>query len=153
VAAEVRTLAQRSASAAKEIKGLIGESVGKVDAGTRLVSAAGKTMDEIVGSVEKVSLLITEIAAASQEQRAGLEQVNTAVTQMDNVVQQNASMVEEAAAATDAMKDQASALVQLVARFRLGGAESVELQPLEREAYAQLPPEPSFERLTAPAPL
>ena len=121
VAAEVRNLAQRSASAAKEIKTLIGDSVNKVDAGTKLVGAAGKTMDEIVGSVKQVSDLITEIAAASQEQSAGIEQVNTAITQMDQVVQQNASLVEEATAATESMKEQASALLQMVSRFKFGG--------------------------------
>jgi len=95
VAAEVRNLAQRSAAASKEIKALIGDSVDKVEAGTKLVGAAGKTMEEIVSSVRKVSDLIAEIAAASQEQSSGIEQVNRAVTQMDQVVQQNASLVEE----------------------------------------------------------
>ncbi|MDB5752442.1 MAG: hypothetical protein JWP65_2863, partial [Ramlibacter sp.] len=95
VAAEVRNLAQRSAAAAKEIKGLIGESVDKVEAGTRLVDAAGQTMQEIVASVKKVSDLVAEIAAASAEQDSGIQQVNTAVAQMDQVVQQNASLVEE----------------------------------------------------------
>ena len=119
VAAEVRNLAQRSAAAAKEIKGLIGDSVAKVEAGTRLVDAAGQTMEEIVESVKKVSDLIAEIAAASQEQSSGIEQVNTAVTQMDQVVQQNASLVEEATAATESMKDQAGSLLEMVARFKL----------------------------------
>ena len=119
VAAEVRSLAQRSAAAAKEIKTLIGESVGKVDAGTRLVDAAGKTMDEIVDAVENVTDLIGEIAASSQEQSSGIKQVNAAVMQMDQVVQQNASLVEEATAATESMKDQAGALLQLVSRFKL----------------------------------
>ncbi|HZY16238.1 MAG TPA: methyl-accepting chemotaxis protein, partial [Ramlibacter sp.] len=119
VAAEVRNLAQRSAAAAKEIKGLIGESVDKVGAGTRLVDDAGKTMGEIVTSVRKVSDLIADIAAASQEQDSGIQQVNTAVTQMDQVVQQNASLVEEANAATESMKGQAVALLQVVRRFRL----------------------------------
>jgi methyl-accepting chemotaxis protein len=122
VAAEVRNLAQRSAAAAKEIKSLIGESVQKVDAGGKLVHDAGKTMDEIVASVKQVSDLIAEIAAASQEQDTGIQQVNTAVTQMDQVVQQNASLVEEAAAATESMKVQASSLLRMVARFKLGEA-------------------------------
>ena len=122
VAAEVRNLAQRSAAAAKEIKSLIGESVQKVDAGGKLVHDAGKTMDEIVASVKQVSDLIAEIAAASEEQDAGIQQVNTAVTQMDQVVQQNASLVEEAAAATESMKVQASSLLRMVARFKLGEA-------------------------------
>jgi methyl-accepting chemotaxis protein len=120
VAAEVRNLAQRSAAAAKEIKTLIGDSVDKVDAGSKLVHAAGQTMDEIVVSVKKVSDLIAEIAAASQEQSSGVEQVSAAVTQMDQVVQQNASLVEEATAATESMKAQAGALLQMVSRFRLG---------------------------------
>ncbi len=131
VAAEVRNLAQRSAAAAKEIKALIGDSVDKVDAGTRLVDAAGKTMDEIVGSVKGVTDLIAEIAAASQEQSSGIAQVNQAVTQMEQVVQQNASLVEEATAATESMKDQADALLQTVSRFKLGeqAADSVGAMP------------------------
>jgi methyl-accepting chemotaxis protein len=120
VAAEVRNLAQRSAAAAKEIKTLIGDSVDKVGAGTRLVDAAGKTMEEIVVSVKKVSDLIAEIAAASQEQSSGVQQVSTAVTQMDQVVQQNASLVEEATAATESMKEQAASLLRVVSRFELG---------------------------------
>jgi methyl-accepting chemotaxis protein len=123
VAAEVRNLAQRSAAAAKEIKALISDSVDKVDAGTRLVDAAGKTMDEIVGSVKGVTDLIAEIAAASQEQGSGIEQVNTAVTQMEQVVQQNASLVEEATAATESMKEQAGALLQTVMHFKLGSEQ------------------------------
>jgi methyl-accepting chemotaxis protein len=124
VAAEVRNLAQRSAAAAKEIKTLIGDSVDKVEAGTKLVDAAGKTMQEIVTAVNKVSNLVAEIAAASQEQSSGIEQVNTAVTQMDQVVQQNASLVEEATAATESMKEQAASLLQVVSRFQLGGGQA-----------------------------
>jgi methyl-accepting chemotaxis protein len=119
VAAEVRTLAQRSAAAAREIKGLIGDSVAKVEAGTRLVDSAGQTMEEIVGAVKKVSDLITEIAAASQEQSGGIGQVNEAVAQMERVVQQNAALVEQASAAAESMKEQAQALLQLVSRFNL----------------------------------
>jgi methyl-accepting chemotaxis protein len=122
VAAEVRSLAQRSASAAKEIKGLIGDSVNKVNAGTHQVDEAGRTMGDIVASVKKVQELIAEIASASQEQSAGIEQVNTAVTQMDQVVQQNASLVEEATAATESMKEQAASLVRAVGRFRTADA-------------------------------
>ena len=129
VAAEVRNLAQRSAAAAKEIKTLIGDSVDKVDTGTRLVDAAGKTMEEIVGAVKQVTDLIAEIAAASQEQSAGIGQVNSAVTQMDQVVQQNASLVEEATAATDSMKDQAGSLLAMVSRFRLGGERAADAVP------------------------
>ncbi|GAC1600189.1 MAG: methyl-accepting chemotaxis protein [Ramlibacter sp.] len=124
VAAEVRNLAQRSAAAAKEIKTLIGDSVSKVDAGTKLVDAAGKTMEEVVASVSKVSELIAEIAAASQEQSSGIEQVHTAITQMDQVVQQNASLVEQATAATESMKEQAACLLQTVARFHLGDSDA-----------------------------
>ena len=145
VAAEVRNLAQRSAAAAKEIKTLIGDSVDKVDAGTKLVDAAGKTMEEIVSSVKQVTDLIAEIAAASQEQSAGIEQVNTAVTQMDQVVQQNASLVEEATAATESMKDQAGSLLGVVARFRLdvNQAGTDTLQPADRPiASASTAPTP-----------
>ncbi|HEX2543820.1 MAG TPA: methyl-accepting chemotaxis protein [Ramlibacter sp.] len=119
VAAEVRNLAQRSATAAKEIKALIGDSVGKIETGSRLVDDAGRTMQDVVASVRKVNDLIAEIAAASQEQSAGIEQVNSAVTQMDQVVQQNASLVEEATAATESMKAQAQVLLERVGRFRL----------------------------------
>ena len=119
VAAEVRNLAQRSATAAREIKQLIADSVGQVEAGTSQVGDAGRTMAEVVAAVGKVSNLIAEIAAASQEQSAGIEQINMAVTQMDQVVQQNAALVEEATAATESMQVQAGSLLQLVSRFRL----------------------------------
>ncbi|NML44014.1 methyl-accepting chemotaxis protein [Ramlibacter sp. G-1-2-2] len=124
VAAEVRSLAQRSAQAAREIKELISTSVERVEAGTRLVGAAGTTMTDIVVAVDKVSRLVAEIAAASREQGAGIVQVNTAVSQMDGVVQQNASLVEEATAATESMKVQAEALLRAVTRFRLEGQAS-----------------------------
>ncbi|MCC2675122.1 MAG: chemotaxis protein [Ramlibacter sp.] len=120
VAAEVRTLAQRSAAAAREIKDLIGASVQKVDTGAKLVDDAGRTMEEIVASVKKVSDLIAEIAAASREQSSGIQQVNQAITQMDQVVQQNASLVEEATAAAGSLKEEADALLHMVSRFRLG---------------------------------
>ncbi|HEX2546407.1 MAG TPA: methyl-accepting chemotaxis protein [Ramlibacter sp.] len=129
VAAEVRNLAQRSASAAKEIKGLIVDSVDKVDAGSRLVDAAGRTMEEIVASVKKVSDLVGEIAAASREQSAGIGQVNTAITQMEQVVQQNASLVEEAAASTESMKEQAAGLLQMVSRFKLASGDEAPASP------------------------
>jgi methyl-accepting chemotaxis protein len=119
VAAEVRSLAQRSASAAKEIKALIGESVAKVGAGAKLVDDAGHTMAEIVAAVKKVSDLVADIAVASQEQSSGIQQVNAGVTQMEHVVQQNAALVEEATAATESMKAQSASLMQLVSRFRL----------------------------------
>lgn len=123
VAAEVRNLAQRSATAAKEIKSLIKDSVEKVDEGSRLVDASGKTLAEIVGSVKKVSDIIAEIAAASQEQSAGIDQVNKAVMQMDEVTQQNAALVEEAAAASEAMDEQAQGLKKLIAFFKVDEQE------------------------------
>ena len=121
VASEVRNLAQRSAGAAKEIKGLIEDSVGKVDAGGKLVDEAGKTMDEIVTSVKRVTDIMSEIAAASQEQSSGIEQVNQAITQMDDVTQQNAALVEEAAAAAESLQDQAAQLAEAVSVFKLDG--------------------------------
>jgi methyl-accepting chemotaxis protein len=124
VAAEVRTLAQRSAGAAKEIKGLIDDSVGKVDSGAKLVDQAGATMKEIVESVKRVTDIIGEITAASQEQTSGIEQINLAITQMDQVTQQNASLVEQAAAASEAMQDQARNLAQVVGVFRLDERDS-----------------------------
>ncbi|WP_077003508.1 methyl-accepting chemotaxis protein [Variovorax sp. KK3] len=120
VAAEVRNLAQRSAAAAKEIKGLIDDSVGKVDAGSELVAEAGRTMNEVVDSVKRVTDIMGEITAASHEQTQGIEQVNQAITQMDQVTQQNAALVEEAAAAAASMQEQAASLVQAVGVFRLG---------------------------------
>ncbi len=119
VAAEVRTLAQRSAAAAKEIKELIGDSVDKVDAGSRLVDQAGVTMNEIVESVKRVTDIMNEITAASEEQSAGIEQVNQAISQMDETTQQNASLVEEAAAASEAMREQAGNLRRVVSVFKL----------------------------------
>ena len=119
VASEVRNLAQRSAAAAKEIKTLIGDSVEKVESGSRLVQEAGETMGEIVGSVKRVSDIIAEITAASQEQSSGIEQVNQAIMQMDKVTQQNAALVEQAAAAAESMKDQAGSLTQSVSVFRV----------------------------------
>ncbi len=122
VASEVRNLAQRSAAAAKEIKALIGDSVDKVGAGTKLVDEAGKTMEEIVTSVKRVTDIMSEITAASQEQSAGIEQVNQAITQMDEVTQQNAALVEEAAAAAESLQEQAQNLEAAVAVFDVGKA-------------------------------
>ncbi len=119
VATEVRTLAQRSAAAAKEIKTLIQDSVEKVESGSKLVDQAGRTMEEIVGAVKKVTDIMAEIASAAQEQSSGIEQVNQAVTQMDQVTQQNAALVEQAAAAADSMQQQAQTLSRAVSIFKL----------------------------------
>jgi len=125
VASEVRNLAQRSAAAAKEIKGLIGDSTGAVEQGSKLVAEAGSTMEEIVDSVRRVTDIMAEISAASSEQSAGIEQINQAVTQMDQGTQQNAALVEEAAAAATAMREQSTLLAQAVAVFRIDGAQAM----------------------------
>jgi methyl-accepting chemotaxis protein len=149
VAAEVRSLAQRSAEAAKEIKALIGDSTGQVDTGTRLVDEAGATMQEIVAAVKKVSNLIAEIASASQEQSQGIAQVTTAVTQMDQVVQQNAALVEEATATTESMKEQAAALLHAVSRFRIGHAGAAQ-EPAHAEPAHAEPVRPAVRPSAAP---
>ncbi|MDN3546354.1 MAG: methyl-accepting chemotaxis protein [Roseateles asaccharophilus] len=120
VAGEVRSLAQRSASAAREIKALIGNSVERVEAGTRLVQDAGSTMNEIVASVQRVADIIAEIGAGAGEQSQGISTINTAVNQLDQMTQQNAALVEESAAAAESLKDQAQRLSEVVATFRLG---------------------------------
>ncbi len=122
VASEVRSLAQRSAQAAREIKALIADSVDKVEDGAKLVNEAGHTMEEVVSNFQKLSSLVTEIAEASQEQSSGIEQVTHAVGQMDEVTQQNAALVEEAAAAAESLEDQARSLVRSVAMFRLSAS-------------------------------
>jgi methyl-accepting chemotaxis protein len=147
VAAEVRSLAQRSAGAAKEIKALIGDSVQKVDTGTQQVEAAGKTMSEIVASVEKVTANIDQISSASREQAAGIGQVNSAVSQMDQVVQKNAAVVLQAAAAAELMQANARELVQLVSVFKLGDAAPAESSTSEYTRPVQRPPRVAF---TAP---
>jgi methyl-accepting chemotaxis protein len=119
VAGEVRNLAQRSAAAAKEIKTLIGDSVEKVEGGSKLVAQAGQTMEEIVTSIKRVTDIMSEITAASTEQSAGIEQVNLAITQMDEVTQQNAALVEEAAAAAESLEEQAQNLSVAVATFKV----------------------------------
>jgi methyl-accepting chemotaxis protein len=128
VAGEVRTLAQRSAQAAKEIKQLIGESVEKVEAGTSLVANAGQTMGEIVVSVKRVSDLVAEISAASREQSDGIGQVGDAVQQLDQVTQQNAALVEESAAASDSLQHQARQLADTVSFFRVSPQGQAKLQ-------------------------
>jgi methyl-accepting chemotaxis protein len=140
VAAEVRSLAQRSAASAKEIRGLIETSVGRVEAGAKLVDQAGRTMEELVGSVRRVAEIMTEIASASHEQSSGIEQINKAITQMDTVVQMNASLVEEATAAATSMAQQATALARSVAQFQVADAEPGTATPLEAKlAAAALP--------------
>jgi methyl-accepting chemotaxis protein len=119
VAGEVRSLAQRAAEAAREIKALIGTSVDRVEAGSRLVKQAGTTMDEIVSSVQRVSDIIGEITAAASEQSSGIGQVNTAVNQLDQMTQQNAALVEQSAAAAESLKEQAARLNEVVGAFRL----------------------------------
>jgi methyl-accepting chemotaxis protein len=142
VATEVRSLAHRSAAAAKEIKELITDSVGKVDSGARLVNEAGATMTEIVGSVKRVTDIIGEITTATEEQRAGIGQINQAISQMDDVTQQNASLVEEAAAASGAMQEQAKQLARVVSVFRLGADDAGGARPaaVRREPVAGLVP-------------
>ena len=125
VASEVRSLAQRSASAAKEIKQLINDSVSKVDDGSRLVEQAGNTMHEVVTSVRRVTDIVAEISAASAEQTSGIEQINHAITQMDQVTQQNAALVEQAAAAAASMQNQADGLARLVSVFTFDGGAPV----------------------------
>jgi len=125
VASEVRSLAQRSASAAKEIKSLIDDSVGKVSLGSQLVNQAGSTMAEVVASVQRVSDIMGEISSASREQEGGITQINQAVTEMDAVTQQNAALVEEAAGAAGSLQEQADRLQQMVAVFKVDGAEAM----------------------------
>ena len=157
VAAEVRNLAQRSASAAKEIKSLISDSVDKVDQGSKLVDEAGKTMDEIVTSVQHVADIMSEITAASQEQSSGIEQVNLAITQMDEMTQQNAALVEQAAAAAESMEEQAVALAHAVSVFKLnttGGHVSQQAKPVVSKAVSKpaTPARSEVKALTRAAP-
>ncbi|AUA57552.1 Serine chemoreceptor protein [Achromobacter spanius] len=149
VAGEVRSLAQRSAQAAKEIKGLIEDSVTKVGAGSQQVERAGATMQEIVASVKRVTDIMGEISAASDEQSSGIDQVNRAVSQMDEVTQQNAALVEEAAAAAGSLQEQAERLVQAVAVFKINAGEVIEVPA--RQLAQQAPPQRA-PRVAAPAP-
>jgi len=145
VASEVRNLAQRSAGAAKQIKGLIGDTVGKVQVGSMLVAESGEVLAGIADSVRKVTDIVAEIAAASQEQSSGIDQVNRAVMQMDEVTQQNAALVEEAAAAARAMQDQADALERQVRYFRVPGGD------VAPRAAAAAVARPATARSAAPA--
>ena len=154
VASEVRTLAQRSAGAAKEIKTLIEDSTGKVADGAALAAQAGKTMGEIVGSVQRVTDIMSEIAAASQEQASGIEQVNQTITQMDETTQQNAALVEEASAAARAMEEQAAALSETVSIFRMETAQaSVQaVLAVHQKPSSPAPAAAQAPRSAAPAP-
>lgn len=141
VATEVRTLAQRSAAAAKDIKGLIADSVSKVEDGNLHVSQTGKAMDEIIASIQRVGLIIEEIEVASAEQSNGIEQVNLAVSQMDEVTQQNAALVEQAAAAAESLEEQAIQLSRAVASFRLKRGKALpEVVATPTRRPAALPP-------------
>jgi methyl-accepting chemotaxis protein len=157
VASEVRSLAQRSAEAAKEIKGLIGASVGKVQNGSRLVADAGRTMTEIVTSVQRVSDIIGEITAASSEQSQGINEVNNAVAQLDQMTQQNAALVEESAAAAESLKAQANKLGKVIGTFKLAHAAPAAMAPAPLQTTkakaivaARAAPAPTWP--TAPAP-
>lgn len=157
VASEVRNLAQRSASAAKEIKTLISDSVEKVDQGSKLVDEAGKTMNEIVTSVQHVADIMSEITAASQEQSSGIEQVNSAIAQMDEMTQQNAALVEQAAAAAESMEEQALELAETVDIFKIASqsasattfaAQQVNVRAINKTANAISPRQKETARLT-----
>ncbi|CAB3634992.1 methyl-accepting chemotaxis protein [Achromobacter aegrifaciens] len=143
VAGEVRSLAQRSAQAAKEIKGLIEDSVSKVSAGSQQVERAGSTMQEIVASVKRVTDIMGEISAASEEQSSGIDQVNRAVSQMDEVTQQNAALVEEAAAAAGSLQEQAQRLAEAVAVFKINAGEVIEVPAQQLASQRSAPRMPA----------
>ena len=153
VASEVRNLAQRSAAAAKEIKTLIGDSVEKVERGTKLVGQAGVTMDEVVASVRRVTDIMSEIANASAEQSAGIEQVNMSIIEMDSMTQQNAALVEEAAAAAQSLQDQAGELARVVSIFKLEEGEQFQFEPAAPApaATTAIVPRPAAKRPAPPA--
>jgi methyl-accepting chemotaxis protein len=160
VATEVRNLAQRSATAAKEIKELINDSVDKVKAGTELVDESGKSLTDIVASVKRVADIVAEISAASEEQASGIDQVNNAITQMDTTTQQNAALVEEAAAASKAMEQQALLLVEKVSFFSVTGAAAPAAVPFAARtsapvAHTNVRPMPARKptRVAKPAPI
>ncbi|HQN49612.1 MAG TPA: methyl-accepting chemotaxis protein, partial [Phenylobacterium sp.] len=147
VASEVRALAQRSAEAAKEIKGLITASTTQVGSGVQLVSRTGQALEAIVNQVAEIDALVTEIAASAQEQATGLNEVNSAVNKMDQVTQQNAAMVEESTAATHALKGEAGELSRLVGEFRTG-----DHQPISRPARSSPRPATSASRPASTTP-
>ena len=157
VASEVRSLAQRSAAAAREIKDLITDSTAKVDSGSKLVETAGRTMDEVVTAVRRVTDIMAEITSASAEQSAGIGQIHEAVTQLDQVTQQNAALVEEAAAAAKSLEDQAQSLVVEVSTFRTGEAPPASratmevLARVQQSAKAVVAPAPKRKALPKPA--
>ncbi|WP_034300259.1 methyl-accepting chemotaxis protein [Herbaspirillum sp. RV1423] len=152
VASEVRSLAQRSATAAKEIKALIDDSVEKVGIGSKLVAQAGATMEDVVASVRRVSDIVGEISFASQEQSSGIEQVNQAITQMDEVTQQNAALVEQAAAAAQSLQDQSANLAQVVGVFKIAASQRparLSLMPATASVERSIPADAA--RLRGPA--
>ena len=146
VAAEVRNLAQRSATAAKEIKGLINESIQRVTDGSELVDQSGKTLAEIVGSVKRVTDIIAEITAASQEQASGIDQVNKAIMQMDETTQQNAALVEEATSASQSMKEQAKALMGQVGSFKMTSSGAGRMVTAQRPVTSSAGPKPLLKK-------
>ena len=151
VASEVRSLAQRSAEAAKEIKGLIGASVDRVEVGTRLVEEAGNSMTDIVSSVQRVTDIIGEITAASTEQSDGIGQVNGAVVQLDKMTQQNAALVEQSAAAAESLKDQAQRLTEVVSVFKLSSDEGQRAQGYSPKTAPKVAPKSHLEPKSASA--
>ncbi|WP_343743445.1 methyl-accepting chemotaxis protein [Herbaspirillum huttiense] len=150
VASEVRSLAQRSASAAKEIKSLIDDSVAKVDTGSKLVEQAGATMTEVVASVRRVTDIVGEISSASQEQSAGIAEVGRAITQMDEGTQQNAALVEQAAAAAQSLQDQAATLAGLVGRFQTDGSQARTVPAAQAAVKPSARPAPAASASAAP---
>jgi methyl-accepting chemotaxis protein len=153
VATEVRSLAQRSAAAAKEIKGLISDSVERVENGNKLVDDAGRTMEEVVASIKRVAKIVTNIADASREQSSGIEQVTLAVSQMDEVTQQNAALVEQAAAAAESLEEQAVSLAELVSVFKVAeGASGVKRLSAAADASSSSSSEPRGRKKQAALP-
>ena len=144
VAGEVRSLAQRSAAAAKEIKELIDDTVAKVSDGSTLVERAGATMDELVDSVQRVTAILGDIAAASREQSSGIDQVNKAITQMDEVTQQNAALVEEAAAAAGSLEEQARTLLTTVGAFKVDGKAAATQPSALRPSHREIARKPNI---------